>query len=191
MAVKTLLTVGEYAALNEPEGARYELSEGELIVTPSPNYFHNEIRDDFNARLRAFVKSRKLGGVVSEMDFSLVGETVRRPDVAFISAERLRRIDLRKVPLPLASDLAMEIVSPNDRADDLLLKVSQHLAAGTQAVWLFYPNTWQAYRYSADRLEPEVRSAQLGHSFEEAQLLPGFSVPLAEIFGVAEEKQPE
>jgi Uma2 family endonuclease len=87
MAVKTSLTVEEYAALNEPEGVRYELSEGDLIVTPSPNYFHNEIRDEFDARLRAFVKSRKLGGVISEMDFKLVGETVRRPDVAFISAE--------------------------------------------------------------------------------------------------------
>ena len=56
MATKTLLTVEEYAALEEPEGVRYELSEGELIVTPSATYFHNELRDEFNGRLRAFVK---------------------------------------------------------------------------------------------------------------------------------------
>ncbi len=41
MGTKTLLTVADYAALDEPEGVRHELSEGELIVTPSPNYFHN------------------------------------------------------------------------------------------------------------------------------------------------------
>jgi len=85
--------------------------------------------------------------------------------------------------------LVIEIVSPNDRADDLLLKVSQYLAAGTQAVWLFYPNTRQAYRYSAGKLEPEVRSAQLGHAFEEPGLLPGLSIPLEEIFEAPDVEQ--
>jgi len=100
MPVKTLLTVEEYAALVEPEGVRYELSEGELIVTASASYFHNDSRDGFNGRLRAFVKSLKLGGVTSETDFKLVSETVRQPDIAFISAERLRGINLRNVPFP-------------------------------------------------------------------------------------------
>ena len=48
MATKTLLTIDDYLALEEPVGVRYELSEGELIVTPSANYFHNEIRDELN-----------------------------------------------------------------------------------------------------------------------------------------------
>ena len=182
MSTKTLLTVEDYAALDEPDGPRYELSEGELIMTPSPAYFHNQSREEFNARLRAFVKGGKLGGVVSEMDFKLLGETVRRPDVAFISADRLRGIDLKQVPLPIAPDLAIEIVSPNDRAADLLLKVSQYLAAGTKAVWLFYPNTRLAYRYLPGKLEPEVRSADAGHAFEEPELLPGFSIPVAQVF---------
>jgi Uma2 family endonuclease len=182
MATKTLLTVKEYAALNEPEGVRYELSEGELIVTPSASAFHNDIRDEFNGRLRLFVKGRKLGLVTSETDVKLVGETVRRPDVAFIGADRLQGIDLHRVPLPLAPDLVIEIVSQNDRADDLLLKVSQYLAAGTKAVWVFYPSTGLAYRYVPGRLEPEVRSAKAGDTFEEPKLLPGFSIPLAEIF---------
>ena len=182
MTTKTLLTVEEYVALDEPEGVRYELTEGELIVTPSASYFHNEIRDELNARLRAFVKSRKLGGVISEMDFKLVGETVRRPDVAFICADRLQGVNLHRVPLPVAPDLVIEIVSQTDRADDLLLKVSQYLAAGTKAVWLFYPNPRLAYRYLPDRLEPDVRSAEACHAFEESKLLPGFSLVLAEIF---------
>jgi Uma2 family endonuclease len=45
MATKTLVTCEEYAALQEPQGMRYELSEGQLIVTPSASFFHNEIRD--------------------------------------------------------------------------------------------------------------------------------------------------
>ncbi len=182
MGVKTLLTVEGYLKLEEPPCTRYELSEGELIVTPSPILRHNLIRDGLNAKLADFAQNRKLGTVVSEMDFKLGGDTVRRPDVAFISAERLEGVDLEQVPLPLAPDLVVEIVSKNDRADDLLMKVTQYLAAGTKAVWLLYPNTRLAYRYSAGRLDPEVRSAQAGHAFEEPALLPGFTIAIREIF---------
>lgn len=181
MATKTLLTVREYAALEEPAGVRFELSNGELIVTPSPTYVHNVIRDRMNALLRAFVEPRKLGGVVSEMDFKLAGETARRPDIAFISAGRLAGVDLEQVPLPVAPDLAIEIVSKNDRADDLMLKVAQYLQAGAEAVWLIYPSARVAYRYISSKREPEVRAIDGGDNFEEPALLPGFSVPLSEI----------
>jgi Uma2 family endonuclease len=181
MATQTLLTIEQYAALNEPVGTRYELSEGELIVTPSANYFHNDIRDRFNALLRAFLETCACGNVISEMDMELGAETVRRPDVAFIRKGRLVGIDLERVPLPIAPDIAIEIVSRNDRADDLNLKVSQYLQAGVQAVWLFYPRTQLAYRYIVGKLDPEVRSAQAGDRFEEPELLSGFSLPISEI----------
>lgn len=183
MATKTLLTVKDYAALDEPEGVRYELSNGELIVTPSASPFHNKIRDRLTARLQAFLDIEKLGDVYSETDMKLVGEVIRRPDVAFIRAHRLEGVDLDQSPLPVSPDLAIEIVSKNDRADDLLLKVSQYLEAGAQAVWLIYPKTRLAYRYVRGKLEPEVRTAETGDKFEERELLPGFSLPLAEIFG--------
>ena len=181
MATKTSLTVAEYAALQEPEGVRYELSQGELIVTPSASHFHNDIRDRFNARLRAFLETRQLGNISSETDVRLADDVVRRPDVAFFRAGRLEGIDLDQVPLPVAPDLAIEIVSKNDRADDLLLKVSQYLQAGAQAVWLMYPNAGLAYRYVPGKLQPEVLNAKDGARFEEPELLPGFSMPLSEI----------
>ena len=89
MATRTLLTIEQYAALDEPVGVRYELSEGELIVTPSANFFHNDIRDRFNACLRAFLDTHPCGYVISEMDMMLAADVVRRPDVAFIRKERL------------------------------------------------------------------------------------------------------
>jgi Uma2 family endonuclease len=180
MATKSLLSVEQYAALNEPAGERYELSDGELIVTPSANHFHNVLRDDLSGSLRAFARRHKLGEVTSETDVKLLGETVRRPDVAFIRSSRLEGVDLEQVPIPVAPDLVIEIVSKNDRADDLLLKVSQYLQAGAHAVWLFYPNTRLAYRYVSGKLEPEVRSADAGGRFEEPDLLPGFSLSLGE-----------
>jgi len=186
MATKTLVNCEDYIALEEPQGMRYELSEGELIVTPSVSFFHNDIRDSLSAQLRAFVEARRFGAVTGETDIKLIGDTVRRPDVAFIRAGRLRGIDLDRVPLPVVPDLVIEIVSRSDRADDLIFKVSQYLSAGAKAVWLFYPNTKQAYRYVADRLEPEVRSAAAGHKYEEPELLPGLILPLAQIFPASE-----
>ncbi len=181
MATKTLLTIEQYAALDEPVGVRYELSEGELIVTPSADFFHNDIRDRFNARLRVFLDAYPCGNVISKMDMTLAADVVRRPDVAFIRKGRLEGIDLHRVPLPIAPDLAIEIVSKNDRADDLNLKVSQYLQAGVQAVWLFYPSTRLAYRYVPGKLDPEVRSAKAGDRFEEPEMLSGFSLLLSEI----------
>jgi len=182
MATKTLVNCEAYAALPETEGMRCELSEGELIVTPSASFFQNEMRDFLNARLRAFVESRGLGEVSGETDVKLVGETVRRPDLAFFRAGRLEGIDLDQVPLAVVPDLVIEIVSRNDRADDLLLKVSQYLAAGVKAVWLLYPNTRLAYRYLPGKLEPEVRSAAAGHALEDSELLPEFLLPLGQVF---------
>jgi len=79
-------------------------------------------------------------------------------------------------------EFAFRIVSENDRADDLILKVRQFLAAGTKAVWLFYQRARLAYRYFPGKLEPEVRSADAAHAFAEPEMLPGFSLPLAEVF---------
>jgi Uma2 family endonuclease len=183
MATKTLLTIADYVALEEPAGLRYELSEGELIVTPSASFFHNELRDKFNGLLRTFVASHHLGSVTSETDVKLAEDIVRRPDVAFIRAGRLQGVDLDQVPLQVVPDLVIEIVSKNDRAADLLLKVSQYLGVGAKAVWLFYPSTQLAYRYVSGKLEPEVLSAKDGARFEEPELLPGFSLALTDIFG--------
>ena len=182
MATKTLLTIEDYAALEEPSGVRYELSEGDLIVTPSADFFHNELRDELNHQLKTFVKSHKLGRVTSETDMRLAEDTVRRPDVAFIRTGRLQGVDLSQVPLPVVPDLVIEIVSKNDRAADLLLKVSQYLAADVHAVWLLYPSTRVAYRYTAGRLEPEVRGTPEGGKFEEPEILPGFALALTDIF---------
>jgi len=181
MAAENLLSVEDYLALEEPACERYELSEGELIASPSSSALHNNFRDGFHSRLSAWLEDHDLGLVTSGTDVKLVGETVRRPDVAFIGADRLQGIDLDRVPLPVGPDVAIEIVSKNDRADDLLLKVAQYLDAGAQAVWLFYPKSHVAYRYVSGKLEPEVASADAGHTFEEPELLPGFSVPLGEI----------
>ena len=177
MATSTLITAEEYQALPETEnGVEYELSRGELIVLASPTLFHNWLRDDVLERLRVFLRQNpRLGKAASEVDFWLNGVTVRRPDVAFISAARLRGVDPWK-RLEFAPDLAIEIASPHD---DLPRKIQDYLAAGAR-VWVLYPEARIA-RIHKPGEPPVVRDAETGDSLEDSELLPGFRLALSEI----------
>ena len=173
MGTKTVMTAEQYAALDEPEGVRYELSEGELIVAPSPMMFHNDIRDEIAFRLREFAKQHKLGQVTMETDFQLAEDTVRRPDVAFISVEKMARVDPYE-RLQVAPDLAVEVALPSDRPGDLMHKVHQYRNAGTATVLVIYPEAHLAYLYRGHETVQVFESGPI-------QLLPGFSVNLAKI----------
>ncbi|HME01324.1 MAG TPA: Uma2 family endonuclease [Terriglobia bacterium] len=179
MATKTLITVEEYDALPETEnGVEYELSEGELIVLASPTLFHNFMRDDILERFRVFLRQHPhLGRVASETDFSLTASTVRRPDVAFISAAKMASVDPCQ-KLQFAPDLAIEIALPHD---DLPRKIQDYLAAGTR-VWALYPDARVARIHKPGK-QAVVLDADAGDSLEDAELLPGLKVPLGEIFG--------
>jgi Uma2 family endonuclease len=180
MATKTLMTIQQFEALSEKEGVRYELDAGALIsVLASPSLFHNMIRDRLGMKLYSFVDERKLGLVSWETDFQLSETTVRIPDLSFIRAERLEGWDPRE-RLRGAPDLAIEIASPSDTPDDLVRKAQQYLSAGARAVWVLYPEARLAYLYRPGG-HIEVRDET--QSLDNAELLPGFSAALAEIFG--------
>src|SRR5208282_5970091 len=181
MATKTLLTIEQYNALDEPVGVRYELDRGELIVTPSPVPMHNIICGELHGRLNEWAKENNRGQVLYEVDVRLGEDTVRRPDVMFFGRERIKDIDLDQVPLPIAPDLVIEVVSKNDQPDDLMLKVRQYLQAGVRAVWLLYRKPREAHRYIPEALQPSVVNAERGGKLEEPELLPGFSLSLSEI----------
>ncbi len=136
----TKLTFEEFQDLPEQEGTRYELDEGELVMEPSPSFLHNRIRDRIAARLSEFVKGHRLGEVIVEMDFRLADRTVRNPDVAFVTAEHLAKIDVDRSPVEGAPALAVEVISPSNLAQDTAKKVEQYLSAGTHVVWVVYPS---------------------------------------------------
>jgi Uma2 family endonuclease len=180
MTTRTLMTIEQYDALAEKEGVKYELNEGELVtVSPSPRLVHNRVRDEIGFRLREYAHSRQLGEVTMETDFKLTEGTIRIPDVAFVRADRLAGIDPRQ-RLEGAPDLVVEVASPRDDPDDLVLKAQQYVTAGAQAVWIIYPEARLAYIYKPGQ-RPEVRGAR--DPLDDAQLLPGFSAPLSTILG--------
>ncbi|MGH9518965.1 MAG: Uma2 family endonuclease [Terriglobales bacterium] len=172
-------TLQEYLALEEPEGPRFELSDGDLLMAPSTTWSHHAIRDRLNALLRAALEPAAIAYVTSDTDFLLGPATVRRPDVAVILAARFRPEFADLVPIPIAPDLVFEIASERDRAAALLLKVKHYLEAGTEAVWLLYPRLGMAHRYWRGAAAPRVFSRT--EAIKEPHVLPGLSIALAEL----------
>ncbi len=172
MSTITRLTFQEFEQLPEQEGIRYELDEGELVMEPSPTFLHNSIRDRIANRLTEFVKAHRLGKIIIEMDFRLAAETVRSPDVAYLTPDHLATIDINRSPVDGAPPLAVEVISPSNLAQDTLKKVGQYLSAGTKAVWLIYPPLRVVEIHTSDGIRQIKEAAYLseenlfgGHKF--------------------------
>jgi len=178
MATKTLLTIEQFDQLPIREGILYELNEGEVVTMTEPRPRHNLVRDNIAAALRDFVHPRHLGTVFLETGYQLSHETVRIPDVSLVLADRMREIDLDS-RIQGAPALAIEVVSPTDLAEDLTQKVKQYLAAGSKAVWVFYPKTREVQVFHADGGSFFRRERE---TLEDPDLLPGFSLDLKAVF---------
>src|SRR5262245_62754790 len=139
MGLTTKLTLDDWLRLPEREGTIYELNEGELLMEPSPTLSHNRVRDRIALYLTDFIEKHELGEVTIETDFRLGPATVRNPDVSFIAADHLKKLDPKRSPLEGSPALAVEVVSPANSDQDMRKKISQYLSAGSKAVWVVYP----------------------------------------------------
>jgi Uma2 family endonuclease len=136
MATKPLLTLAEFQTLDWPDGFRYELDEGELISTRLPTPFHNDVVGEITFVLWSFAKESRLGHVFPlSTGYILSRElaTLRGPDVSFVTAARFRSIDLTR-DIEGAPELAVEVLSPSDKAAELHTKIRQYFAAGCKLV---------------------------------------------------------
>ena len=131
--------------------------------------------------LSDFVESRGLGIILgAETGFRITGnpDTVLAPDAAFIRKERIGE-NMPDGYFPGPPDLAVEVLSPNDRAGDVLAKVQNWLAAGCASVWVVDPKTRTVMAYGADCKATMFTSAD---TLTGGDLLPGFSTPVAGLF---------
>ena len=181
-----LLTFEQFEQLPEQEGITYELDEGELLMEPSPALRHNLIRQRIAFHMMQFVESNHLGIVVEEMDFRLGADTVRNPDVAFITTDHLKKTNLDRSPVNGAPVLAVEVISPSNLAQDTAKKVQQYLAAGSQAVWLVYPalQLVEIHKAGEGHQSVMVRKLKNTETIEETTIFGGrpFSLSLKSIF---------
>ncbi len=160
------------------EDAAYEADENRPVPAASGRLRHNRIRDNIAFRLRQFLETNRLGEAMTETEFQLPSETILIPDVAFVTADRLKEID-PDLPISVPPALVIEVVSPSDLAADLVKDVDQYLRAGTSSVWVIHPNVRQAYIFQPGSGPRIVRGQE---PLSEEKLLPGFSVALNTLF---------
>jgi len=175
MSTATKITFEDYLKLPSREGTIYELDEGELLMEPSPALRHNLIRQRIAVQLTQFVRAHRLGIVVEEVDFRLGPDTVRNPDVAFITVDHLKKVDPDRSPVNGAPALAIEVISPGNPAQDTLKKAHQYLRAGCQSVWVVYPALRMVQIHDAAGIR-EVREPD---SIHEKNLFHGFEFVLS------------
>jgi Uma2 family endonuclease len=164
------------------DGFSYELQAGLLVSEPLPGGRHGSVTAAVAGILRAHVREHRLGVVFAgDSGFVLARkpDTVRGPDVAFVSRERFERSGDAVKAFAGAPDLAVEILSPSNTPAALHAKVADYLAAGTRRVWVVDPEA-QTVTVYASLLGPHRLGEE--ETLEGDDVVPGFRVRVGEIF---------
>jgi Uma2 family endonuclease len=173
------MTAAELERVDIP-GKVTELIRGQLVVREPPGTRHGMIAATLCYVLGAFVRREKIGAVFAQdTGFRIESDpdTARAPDVAYLSNARLSAVAPRGYAA-VAPDLAVEVLSPDDRAGEVLAKVAAWLDAGTRLVWVVDPVREQVRVYKPDG---SLTIAFSSYSIDGADVLPGFSCSVSEI----------
>ncbi|MER3482711.1 MAG: Uma2 family endonuclease [Meiothermus sp.] len=174
-----LLTAEEFWLLPEGEGKR-ELVRGEVVEWMPVGGVHSDVAAELIPLLRVWAKSTKAGFVGGEAGYVVRRnpDGVRAADVGFVRRERIPEDRIHEAFWNLAPDLAVEVVSPSETAEEIWEKFSDYLAAGTPLVWVIYPRSKQAVVHTPDGIG---RTLNAEDKLESPTVLPGFSCKLGEL----------
>ena len=176
-----LLTANDLLRLSS-QGVRGELIQGVLHETMPTGVNHSKAVMNLGVSLGIFIKSRRLGtlmasdlGVWLERD----PDTVREPDIAYISAERMP-LDA-DIPgySEIIPELVVEVTSPSDSLREVREKALMWLNYGVHLVWVAHPNTRTVDVYHADGT---VLTLTGSDTLDGGDVLPGFTCQVSDIF---------
>ena len=175
------ITADELLAMPD-DGYRYELVKGELIQMSPTGDEHGQVTMELATSLNLFVKKHNLGRVyAAETGFKLESDpdTVRAPDVAFVSRKRVEATGTLTSYRSGAPDLVVEVLSPSDRSGKVEAKVKQWLETGARMVWVVSPklHTITVYRSLIDIVTLTEKD-----NLDGGDVVPGFQIKVAEIF---------
>jgi Uma2 family endonuclease len=158
-----------------------ELVRGEVVETMPPGKEHGRIALAIGKLLSLWVEQGAGGEAGVESGFILAHDpdTIRGPDVYYLSAPRILSDDKSVAFWTVAPDIAVEVISPGETANEVQEKINDYLAAGTQLVWTVYPPTRQVVAYTPDGL---ARTYSGDDVLEYPDVLPGFSCKVSDLF---------
>jgi Uma2 family endonuclease len=160
----------------------YEIVNGERRDVPRMGALAGLFATYLAGSLTRFGTENKLGLTGMEILFRLAPHLSRRPDVAFVAYDRLgAAVSLRDDPSPWGAvpNLAVEVISPTNLAEEMEDRILEYLAAGVQLVWVVYPRHRQTYVYESPT---RVRVLAESDELEGGTVLPGYNQSIAALF---------
>ncbi len=185
--IREQTVVDEAALLALGSDARVEVVDGEIVEMSPVGGEHHDIANNFHWALASFVREHQLGLVYFDGLLYLLNKSsgglrgARVPDISFIAKDAIPIDWERKRPFPGAPTLAVEVVSPDDKPEDIVRRVGDYLDAGTAHVLVIYPEARQVYHYRAGHDTIRVYSKP-DEAPDLADILPDLRIPLAAIF---------
>jgi Uma2 family endonuclease len=178
-------TEEDVVKIRDRERRLFELVDG-VLVEKGMGYWESVLAIQLAGLLGNFVKRRKLGSLAGEAGMlRLSPGLVRIPDLSFISRARLAHDRRTLAPiLPLAPDLAIEVVSEGNSPREMARKVSEYFASGCRLVWLVDPRTRTVAVYTSTAKPIMLTEKQV---LTGGDVLPGFRLPLRKLFGLRDE----
>ena len=182
MAVTHKLVTAEELLRMPDDGLRSELVRGEVRRMAPAGHGHGRVAINVSTPLDQHVRARSLGVVyAAETGFKIAGDpdTVRAPDVAFVSRERVEAVGESEGYWPGAPDLAVEVISPNDTYSEVEENVADWLRAVTRMVLVVNPRgKTVTVRFS----EKDITVLTEGDTLDGGEVVPGWRLPVADVF---------
>jgi Uma2 family endonuclease len=175
MASVTGLTIDDFEKLPDALALNHELVDGELVEVSGNTLIHNRLRHQLVALLSALVGQGKLGEIISEQEFAFQGNA-HAPDVCFVSAAKLSLLKPKLRVQRCVPDLAIEIVSENDKFEALMKKAVRYRRSGTQEVWVFSIENRVAFLLNENQRVILDENQQF-----RSDLIPGFSIRIGDL----------
>ncbi len=171
--------------IRDRERRLFELVDG-VLVEKVMGYWESVLAIELGRLLGNFVNRRKLGSLAGEAGMlRLSPGLVRIPDLSFISRARLashRRARARI--LPLAPDLAIEVLSEGNTPREMARKVREYFVSGCRLVWFIDPRTRTVAVYTSPAKPITLTEKQ---TLTGGDVLPGFRLPLRKLFALLDE----
>ncbi len=172
----------EYEWVEDPSAPFYEIIDGENREKEMGN-LELWIAGKLQFRLEIYCEERDLGWVLHEpmLRMSSTGNC-RRPDLAFISFARWPKENgIPPGAWNVAADLAVEVISPNEKFVEAIDKVREYFASGFGQVWQFFPHLQEVHIHESPT---KVRILTLKEELTAESLFPGFRVPMSVLFPI-------
>jgi Uma2 family endonuclease len=181
MVTTTKIYTAKDLFLMDPD-APFELVRGELVEVPPSGWEASALAYAIGARIFYFVRPRDLGVVTGEgggYKLESDPDTVVAPDVGFVRWEKLPGRVRPKGHMPLPPDLVVEVKSPSDTRGRIQAKLKTWTDAGVPLIWWVFPDQ-RIVR--VHRLGKPVEDLDEGDVLDGEEILPGFQLPVADIF---------